>query len=180
MRSVFVAVSTSSQDGCIPEHKVSASIGVIQGHIDYMSAHILLLRASELCVVLSDEWKGLHQERSRHQEPAQIHVEASFTWNTLQISIHRSTTKCMFGIAQRLYEFVMQQKKRSERTISLMLPAGTAVSSAFAAYQEEQKRAEESRAAENGQYSLATSRTCTKKVFLLCRTAWFKVMLFSV
>lgn len=148
---MFTTVSTSNQDDCVPEHKASASIGLIQGHIDYMSAHILLLRASELCVVMFDEWKGLHQVPGNRQEPPKVQVEASFTWNTLQISIHRSTTKCMFGIAQRLYEFIMQQKKRSERTIGLMLPAGTAVSSAFAAYQEEQKRAEESRAAENGQ-----------------------------
>ena len=140
-------VNTASQDGCIPEHKGSAYIGLIEGHIDFMSAIIMLLRATQLQVKVYDLWEGINQDRSEHNG-AKIQVCSSFDWSTLQIAIHRTTAKAMFGIVQRIYDFIMQQKKRSERTIGLMLPAGTAASTAFAAYQEEQIRAEKSRAAE--------------------------------
>ena len=54
-------------------------------------------------------------------------------------------------MVQKMYEFVMQQKRRSERTISLMLPAGSAASKALHAYREEQKRmAKEEEARDKG------------------------------
>ena len=142
-------VITLSQDGHAPSHRGSAKIGAIQGYIDYMSAHILLVKATELAIAINDEWKGTQQDPN-NREAANIQLCASFTWSTLQLCLHKSTSRALFGIAQHMYEFIMQQKKRSERTISLMIPAGTAASTAFAAYQEEQKRAEETRAAEIG------------------------------
>lgn len=148
----YILVSSSSQSGCVPVHNATASIALVQVGVDYMSACILLLRATELHVGVKDIWEGLLRspDYHAHQDMTKVQIDVGFTWNTLQISMHRATTKCMFGIAQRMYEFIMQQKKRTERTIGLMLPAGTEVSSAFAAYQEEQKRAEETRAASNG------------------------------
>lgn len=110
----------------------------------------MILRATEIYAKVWDVWKGLVQSPQDQHTAASIQICGSFNWSTFQLAIHRSTAKAMFGILQRMYDFVMQQKKRSERTIGLMLPAGTAASTAFAAYQEEQKRAEKSRAAEIG------------------------------
>ena len=141
---------TSSQDGDIPVHKGSFSVTLIQGHIDYMSAQALLIRATELHINFWDVWKGIVQSPQDQHTAASIQICGSFTWTVFQLAIHRSSVKAMFGIIQRMYDFVMQQKKRSERTIGLMLPAGTPAFTAFAAYQEEQKRAEKSRAAEIG------------------------------
>ena len=97
---------------------------------------------------ISDCWEGLQLgdlkiEEEGRPPSASIHILADFTWDNLQLAIHRSTTKSMFNIIQKLHEFIMQQKRRSERTISIMLPAGSAASKALAAYREEQKRAEE-------------------------------------
>ena len=117
-----------------------------------MSAHIVFLQATNLSIRGNDLWKvALPAPHCSQQDGTLIQVCGSCKWNTLQITVHRSTTKGLFGIMQRLYDFVMQQKKRSERTIGLMIPTGTAASSAFAAYQEEQKRTEESRAEEIGE-----------------------------
>ena len=116
-----------------------------------MSAHIVFLQATDFLIKANDLWKVVHPELpSSKQDATLIQICVECVWSTLQITVHRSTTKGLFGIVQRLYDFIMQQKKRSERTIGLMIPAGTAASSAFAAYQEEQKRTEECRAAENG------------------------------
>lgn len=150
-----LTVVTSSPASSIPEHRGSASIALIQGYIDYMSAHIVFVQATQLMIEVTDRWEGIQPDtRSSQQDATLIQICGSCKWNSLQITVHRSTTKGLFGIVQRLYEFIMQQKKRSERTIGLMIPSGTAASSAFAAYQEEQKRTEESRAKEIGERKL--------------------------
>ncbi len=142
-------VISSSQIGCIPEHKAIVNINIIEGHIDYMSAIILLLNGTGVKVKLWDSWEGINLDSTQHAA-AKIQVCCSFDWSTCQISMHRATAKGMFGIVQRIYDFFIQQKKRSERMIGSMIPAGTAASTIFAAYQAEQKRAEKSRAAEIG------------------------------
>lgn len=96
-----------------------------------------------MIVTLSDVWEGLHLTDDLDGLPpsqASIEIVADFKWEELQIAINRSTTKNMFNIVQKMYEFVMQQKRRTERTMSLMLPAGSAASKALQAYREEQKR----------------------------------------
>ena len=142
-------VNSSSQAGCIPEHKASGGIGTIEGHIDYMSAIILLVKATGITIKAWDSWEGINLDRSEHTA-AKIQVCCSFDWSTCQISLHRATAKGMFGIVQRIYDFIIQQKKRSERMIGSLIPAGTTASTIFAAYQAEQKRAEKTRAAEIG------------------------------
>lgn len=47
------------------------------------------------------------------------------------------------NIVQKIQDFILQQKRRSERTISIMLPADTRVSKALAAYREREKQAEQ-------------------------------------
>ena len=145
----FSPVFSSSQIGCIPEHKASVHINTIEGHIDYMSAIILLVNGTGVKVRVWDSWEGINLDSSEHAA-AKIQVCCSFDWSTCQISVHRATAKGMFGIIQRIYDFIVQQKKRSERMIGSMIPAGTTASTIFAAYQAEQKRAEKSRAAEIG------------------------------
>lgn len=123
--------------------------------MDYMSSCIILWRATQLQAKFFDSWEGLQlgnmnrdQEEEERPPEASIQIVADFTWDFLQLAIHRSTTKSMVNIVQKMYEFAMQQRRRSERTISLMLPSGTAASNAFAAYREEQKRADKHK--ENG------------------------------
>lgn len=148
MYYVSSLVKTSDHDGVVPKHKSIILVDIVQGHIDYMSAHIMLLRVVQLHVEIWDVWEGISEYH--HKAAPNIQVCASLKWLTFQLAIHRSTAKAVFGIAQKMYDFIMQQKKRSERTIGLMLPAGTAASTAFAAYQEDQKRAEQCRAADIG------------------------------
>ena len=54
-------VRTSSHSGGVPEHNGSVSIVVIQGHIDYMSSHIMLIRATQLHAKIWDVWEGIRQ-----------------------------------------------------------------------------------------------------------------------
>lgn len=101
----------------------------------------MLFRATNLKVEASDLWKGLHLGgQENEEEQASIQVEAHFTWQDLQLAIHRSTTQHFFNITEKMYNFIMQQKRRSERTLSTMLPAGSAASKAFQAYRKEQQR----------------------------------------
>lgn len=145
-------VVTHSEHNTIPVHRASASIDLIEGRVDYMSSAIVLARATLLSVSVSDIWEGLHfsGDQTSQQQHANIQVNASFNWEGLQIAINRSTTKNVFNIVQKLYDFVMQQKRRSERTISLMLPTGSAASKSFQAYREEQRRAEEQKTEQKG------------------------------
>ena len=149
------AVVTHSEQDRIPEHRGAASIGLVEGRVEYMSSAIVLARATHLSVELYDEWEGLQftsdPPRDARSQLANIQVTADFTWDGLQIAINRSTTKNAFNIVQKLYDFVMQQKRRSERTISLMLPTGSAASKALQAYREEQRRAEEQRTTQKGE-----------------------------
>ena len=149
------AVVTHSEQGTIPEHRVAASIDLIEGRVEYMSSAIVLFRATQLSVVLSDIWEGLHLTDNAENQSAQhanVQVIASFSWEGLQVAINRSTTKNVFNIVQKIYDFAMQQKRRSERTISLMLPTGSAASKALQAYREEQRRAEEQKTAQKGKF----------------------------
>ena len=141
----LLPVTTDSQKGSIPVHKVSASMHLVEGRVDYMSSCIVLGRATCFRVQASDCWEGLQLGDPEEERPAaaSICILADLTWENLQLAVHRSTTKSMFNIVQKMREFIVQQKKRGERTISIMLPAGSAASRALAAYHEEQKKAEE-------------------------------------
>ena len=141
----LLSVTTDSQKGSIPVHKVSASMHLVEGRVDYMSSCIILGRATCFRVQASDCWEGLQLGDPKEERPAaaSICLLADLTWENLQLAVHRSTTKSMFNIVQKMREFIVQQKRRGERTISIMLPAGSGASRAFAAYHEEQKKAEE-------------------------------------
>jgi hypothetical protein len=151
----LLAVVTQSQQGCIPEHKGKASLSLVEGRVDYMSMCVVLFRATHLEVEASDSWKGLHLGMGEldDAEQASIQVEAAFTWQDMQLAIHRSTTQNFFNIVEKMYHFVMQQKRRSERTISNMLPAGSAASKALQAYRIEQQRLAEEESAVKGKWS---------------------------
>ena len=157
---------THSEQDSIPEHRGAASIDLIEGRVEYMSSAIVLARATHLSVGLYDEWEGLQFTSSPPTDPlsqlANIRVNADFSWEGLQIAINRSTTKNAFNIVQKLYDFVMQQKRRSERTISLMLPTGSAASKALQAYREEQKRAEEQKTTQKGERERESTKNIGK------------------
>ena len=137
-------VLTQSQQGCTPEHVARASLSLIQGKVDYMGLCILLARATELKISATDLWEGLQLGldvlEEEEEELASIQVKTQFTWQDLQVAIHRSTTQHLFNIAEKLYDFIMQQKRRSERTLGNMLPAGSAAKKALQAYRKEQER----------------------------------------
>ncbi len=137
-------VLTKSQQGCTPEHLARASLSLVQGKVDYMGLSILLARATELQISANDQWEGLRLgaevEEEELDELASIQAKAQFTWDKLQIAIHRSTTQHLFNIVEKLYDFIMQQKRRSERTLGNMLPAGSAAKKALQAYRKEQER----------------------------------------
>lgn len=149
---------TQSQHGCTPNHRGRATLPLIEGRVDYMSSCVVLSRATKLEVEVNDVWQGLHlgvvEEVGGEPEQACIQVEAHFTWQDMQLAIHRSTTQNFINIVEKMYDFVMQQKRRSERTISSMLPAGSAASKALQAYRKEQQRmAEEEGSAVPGKCS---------------------------
>ena len=126
----LLSVLTQSQQGSIPEHRAKASLALVEGRVDYMSACILLGRATHLDVEMSDLWEGLQlgcggggaeDMTDAEAEQACIQVKAEFTWQELQLAIHRSTTQYFINIVEKMYDFIMQQKRRSERTLSTML-----------------------------------------------------------
>ena len=80
-----------------------------------------------------------------------LQVLAEFSWEQVQLAIHRTTTKSLMNIIQKIQDFILQQKRRSERTISIMLPADTRASKALAAYREKEKQAEQERDMQNGE-----------------------------
>ena len=132
--------------GTIPVHRAAAHLQLVEGKVDYMSSCILLARATNMNVMLHDAWEGLllpsAVSEDSFREPS-IMVFAEFTWDTLQVVINRATTRSTLNMVQKITEFIVQQKRRSERTISLMLPPEMAAAKALAAYREEQRRAEE-------------------------------------
>ena len=97
-------------------------------------------------VSVQDIWEGLQlpsvTREDSFREPS-IMVTADFMWERLQVVINRATTRSTLNMVQKIMEFIVQQKRRSERTISLMLPPEMAAAKALAAYREEQRRAEE-------------------------------------
>ena len=112
-----------------------------------MSTCVVLCRATQLEVEANDLWRGLCLDGDLdHAEQASIQAEARFSWQDLQLAIHRSTTQHFFNIVEKMYDFIMQQKRRSERTLSNMLPAGSAASKALQAYRKEQQRMAEEEA----------------------------------
>lgn len=140
----IATVLTQSQQGSTPEHRGKAALSLVEGRVDYMSSCILLAHATELHIDCHDLWEGLQlgeePENEQGEKWASIQVKAHFSWQDLQIAIHRSTTQHLFNIVEKMYEFIMQQKRRSERTLSNMLPAGSAASKALKAYRKEQER----------------------------------------
>jgi hypothetical protein len=115
-----------------------------EARVDYMSSCILLGRASQLVVAVRDLWEGLQLAgQDGDREEANIQVLGEMSWKHVQLAIHRTTTKSVMNIVQKIQDFIMQQKRRSERTISIMLPADTRVSKALAAYREKEKQAEQ-------------------------------------
>lgn len=138
-------VLTQSQHGSTPEHRGRAAIALVEGKVDYMSSCIALGRATLLKIEASDLWEGLHFGGQQEEEGdlANIHIESHFSWQELQLAIHRSTTQHFFSIVEKMSDFMMQQKRRSERTLSSMLPAGSAASKALEAYRKEQQRMSE-------------------------------------
>ena len=164
-----VTVTTQSQHGSIPEHRGKAALPLVEGKVEYMSAHVLLGRATNLEVEVSDVWQGLCLDVDPEVEPEQayIQVEATFRWQDMQLAIHRSTTQHLINIVEKMYDFFMQQKRRSERTLSNMLPAGSAASKALQAYrkeQEQQRIAEKEESAISGKWDWQYSST----VLIVC------------
>ncbi len=143
----------------------------IEGSIEYMSGIILLVKGTGLNIKLWDSWVGVNQDRGG-LSAAKIQVCCEFDWSTCQISIHRATAKGMFGIVQRIYDFVVQQKKRSERMIGSMIPAKTTASTLFAAYLADQKRAEKTRAAEIGERNIIVGIVCVHIVVYTSETSY--------
>ena len=145
-------------------------MSMAEARVDYMSSCILLGRASQLVVAVRDLWEGLQlagQDGDReeaniqvdHTSHSLVHVVNVFvvqvlgemSWKHVQLAIHRTTTKSVMNIVQKIQDFIMQQKRRSERTISIMLPADTRVSKALAAYREKEKQTEQKKDIDSGE-----------------------------
>jgi len=143
---VLITVLSQSRQGSTPEHFARASLSLAQGKVDYMGLCILLARATELRISATDLWEGLQLEAEKEagceegEELASVQVKVGFSWQDLQVAIHRSTTQHLFNIVEKLYDFIMQQKRRSERTLGNMLPAGSAAKKLLQAYRKEQEK----------------------------------------
>ena len=141
-----LSVLSQSQQGSTPEHFARASLSLAQGKVDYMGLCILLARATELKIGASDSWEGLQLEGEQEEgyeeweELASIQVKVQFNWRDLQVAIHRSTTQHLFNIVEKLYDFIVQQKRRSERTLGNMLPAGSTAKKLLQAYRDDQEK----------------------------------------
>ena len=153
-------MTTETYHGVVPVHTATLRLMMAEARVDYMSSCILLGRASELLISACDLWEGLQLAGvNEEREEANIQVRNSLThslltlmyvqimvellWKQVQLAINRTTTKSLINIIQKIQDFIIQQKRRSERTISIMLPADTRVSKALAAYREKEKQDEE-------------------------------------
>lgn len=119
-------VITSSERGTIPQHNCTAKMKLLEARIDFMMSSVVAGTARDIAVNLYDDWNNVLSQKSRSSQGNEsVQVICNMNWDQAKLVMCRSTTASLEEIVKRLKEFVLQQKRRSERTFLLMWPEST-------------------------------------------------------
>lgn len=119
-------VMTNCESGTIPKHTCTAHMKLLEARVDFMMSSVVAATAKDISVDLHDDWNNILAQRGRSSQSNEyIQVECNMQWDQAKLVICRSTTASLEEIVKRLKEFVLQQKRRSERTFLLMWPETT-------------------------------------------------------
>ena len=125
----FLAV-TSSERGTIPKHTCNAKMELLEARVDFMMKSVIAGTAKDIYVNLHDDWCNALSQKSRSsQSNESIQIICNMYWDQAKLVICCSTTDSLEQIVKRLKEFIIQQKRRSERTFLLMWPETTTTAS---------------------------------------------------
>ena len=114
---------TSSERGSIPTHTCNARMELLKARVDFMMSSVMAGTAKDISVHLHDSWYNVLSQKSRSSQGNEsIKIICNMGWDQAKLVICRSTTASLEQIVKRLKEFVLQQKRRSERTFLLMWP----------------------------------------------------------
>lgn len=123
---VSLLVVTSSERGTIPKHTCTAQMKLLEARVDFMMSSVIAGTAEDISVNLYDDWHNVLSQKSRSSQGNEsIQIICNIYWDQAKMVICRSTTASLEEIVKRLKEFVLQQKRRSERTFLLMWPERT-------------------------------------------------------
>ena len=88
-----------------------------------MMTSVLAGTARDVAINIYDKWNNdlSHEDRSVQGKEA-VNIVLRVSWDQAKLVISNSTTSSLENIVKRLKEFVLQQKRRSERTFLLMWP----------------------------------------------------------
>jgi len=94
---------------------------LLETRVDFMMSSVIAGTAKDISVNLHDDWHNILSQRSRSSQGNEtIQIICNMYWDQAKLVICRSTTASLEEIVKRLKEFVLQQKRRSERTFLLM------------------------------------------------------------
>jgi len=114
-------VVTSSEQGTIPKHIFTAQLELLEVRVDFMMTSVLAGTARDVAINVYDEWNNSLSLSSVQGKEA-VNITLRVSWDQAKLVISNSTTSSLENIVKRLKEFVLQQKRRSERTFLLMWP----------------------------------------------------------
>jgi len=115
-------VITSSEQGTIPKHIFTAQLELLEVRVDFMMTSVLAGTARDVAINVYDEWNNSLSSLSSVQGKEAVNITLRVSWDQAKLVISNSTTSSLENIVKRLKEFVLQQKRRSERTFLLMWP----------------------------------------------------------
>lgn len=119
----FHLAVTNSERGTVPKHTCTAQMKLLEARVDFMMSSVIAGTAKDISVNLHDDWNNALSQKSRSSQGNEsIKIICNMSWNQAKLVICRSTTASLEEIVKRLKEFVLQQKRRSERTFLLMWP----------------------------------------------------------
>ena len=104
----------------------TAQMKLLEARVDFMMSSVVAATAKDISVDFHDDWNNVLSQGSRSSHSNEyIQVKCMMSWDQAKLVICRSTTASLEEIVKRLKEFVLQQKRRSERTFLLMWPETT-------------------------------------------------------
>ncbi|KAL5264461.1 hypothetical protein ACHWQZ_G005527 [Mnemiopsis leidyi] len=97
-----------------PTHSLKVYFECFENKLEYLSNCIHMLRITGFCTELTDRWK--EKEGDSH-----LSVGGSIRWDLVQTMIHCNTAPNLLQIKAHLNEFIVHQKKYSQRTYLKLL-----------------------------------------------------------
>lgn len=87
-----------------------------------MGTSVLMMRISDFCAALRDEWKRSSNIYSIPKRPIIILIHGDLKWDQIQIMISRATTADILKMFYKLEDFFSQQFKSSKRVFISLEP----------------------------------------------------------